>query len=149
LTDLRSPIRTCIACRARRDQAALLRFRRRRDGVVVPAVGRRDATGRSAYVCPSPVCVVDAVRRRALERALGRASVHRTAEPAPKRRRGAPALVVRVPEARELQATTVAALDREIDLLTRTGPLCGSPPHGARSRLQGLRDALGQPGRND
>jgi hypothetical protein len=81
--------------------------------------------------------MVDAVRRRALERALGR------------RRHGEPALVVRVPEARELSATTVAALDREIDLLTRTGSQCGSPPRSAWHRLSGLRDALGQPGRSE
>ena len=136
MTELRSPIRTCIACRVRRDQAALLRFRRRRDGVVVPAVGRRDAMGRSAYVCPTRDCMAQAVRRRAFERALGR------------RKSGEPAFVVRVPQAHELAATTAAALDHDIDLLARTGPLCGSPSR-AKHRLQGLRDALGQPGRND
>lgn len=114
-----------------------MRFRRRRDGVIVPSVARRGASGRSAYVCPSAACLADAVRRRGFERALSG--------------RGA-GLVVRVPVAPELAATTILALDREIDLLTRTGPLGGSH-HGARPRrqdlLQGLRTALGQPGRND
>lgn len=137
MTDSRSPTRTCIACRVRRDQGALLRFRRRRDGVVVPSVARRGASGRSAYVCASAACLADAVRRRGFERALSG--------------RGA-GLVVRVPVAGELSTTTILALDREIDLLARTGPLGGSH-HGARPRrqdvLQGLRTALEQPGRND
>lgn len=90
--------------------------------------------------------MVDAVRRRAFERALGR---RRSAEGAPPTRRGGePALIVRVPEAHELQATAIAALDRNIDLLARTGPLCGSP-RSAKHHLQSLRAALGQPGRND
>lgn len=65
------PVRTCVACRTRRPQRALVRLRRRSDGVVVPAMGRR-TRGRSAYLCPARACFEQALRRRALERALGR-----------------------------------------------------------------------------
>jgi hypothetical protein len=62
------PIRTCVGCRARRRQAELLRFRRRPDGQVVPAI--LTVRGRSAYLCPSRDCFDEALRRRAFARTL-------------------------------------------------------------------------------
>lgn len=62
------PIRTCIGCRNAAPQSAMLRLRRRPDGVVVWAGGR--AQGRSAYLCPDRACVVLAERRRAFSRAF-------------------------------------------------------------------------------
>ena len=63
-----APIRTCIGCRQAQPQSALLRLRRRPDGVVVWAGLRPE--GRSAYLCPDGVCVAQAERRRAFSRAF-------------------------------------------------------------------------------
>ena len=66
------PVRTCVGCRRRDDQAALLRVVANGTGVRVDV--RRRAPGRGAYVHPDPACVTAAVKRRAFPRAL-RASV--------------------------------------------------------------------------
>jgi len=64
-----APARTCVACRTRRDKAALLRIVRRPDGeVVLDESGRLD--GRGAYVCAEDGCRAAAIRRSALQRAL-------------------------------------------------------------------------------
>lgn len=78
------PVRTCVACRRRKEQAALVRL------AVAPRAGGTDAVvvdpqrrqpGRGAYVCPRRTCLEGALRRegRTLVRALrchpGRATV--------------------------------------------------------------------------
>ena len=114
-------VRTCVACRTRRPQRALVRLRRRPDGVVVPAVGRR-TRGRSAYLCPARACFEQAQRRRALERALGRV--------------GAP---------EELVPSVMAALDHELSNMQRTGDIGHCTRYDALSQL---RRGLSEPGRS-
>lgn len=60
-----SPIRTCIACRAKAPQESLMRVSRSRSGVV-----RLGAGGRSAYVCVNQECASDSLDRDRLSRAL-------------------------------------------------------------------------------
>ncbi len=62
------PVRTCLGCRRRDDQAALVRVVA--EGAVVRVDPRRRAPGRGAYVHPDPACVAAAVKRRAFARAL-------------------------------------------------------------------------------
>ncbi|MFO1541571.1 MAG: RNase P modulator RnpM [Chloroflexota bacterium] len=65
-----APVRTCVACRTERPKAALLRFVRRPGGdVTIDPTGRMP--GRGAYLCADPACLRLALRRSALERALG------------------------------------------------------------------------------
>lgn len=159
------PVRTCVACRTRRPQRALVRLRRRSDGVVVPALGRR-TRGRSAYLCPARACFDQAVRRRALERALGRmrsdslvavgdehegpleaASHEQGGEGRPGAAGGRPAPHrVRGPELGVLWPSVVAALDHELQNMQRTGDIGHQGPrYGA---LLELRRGLGEPGRS-
>ena len=63
-----APVRTCVGCRRREPQDALLRVVAV-DGTVAVDVRRR-APGRGAYVHPAPACVAAAVKRRAFGRAL-------------------------------------------------------------------------------
>lgn len=128
------PVRTCVACRTRRPQRTLVRLRRRSDGVVVPAVGRR-TQGRSAYLCPTHTCFARAARRRALERALGRSSS------ASDGRSGR----VRAVELDTLWSEVVAAVDEQIENLQRSGNIGRSRHHSA---LAMLRQALHEPGRS-
>ena len=62
------PVRTCLGCRRRDDQARLLRVVA--DGTTVVVDPRRRAPGRGAYVHPDPACVALAVKKRAFSRAL-------------------------------------------------------------------------------
>jgi uncharacterized protein len=70
-------VRTCVGCRHRDEQAALLRVVGEEPGptgmpwVVVPDPRRR-SQGRGAYVHPDPACVRLATERRAFGRALRR-----------------------------------------------------------------------------
>lgn len=64
------PQRTCIACRKRDDQSALIRLVRR-DTVVVDATSPR-LPGRGAYVHPS--CVDLLAPRKAIRRTFGAAA---------------------------------------------------------------------------
>lgn len=70
-----NPVRTCVGCRRRDDQAALLRVVAIRDEHVatrwrlVPDERRR-APGRGAYVHLDPECLQTAIARRAFGRAL-------------------------------------------------------------------------------
>ena len=59
------PIRTCVGCRERLEQAELARIRATPDGL---ACGR--GPGRGAYVCPDRVCLDAAIARKAVSRAL-------------------------------------------------------------------------------
>ena len=68
------PQRTCVGCRVRRPQPALLRVARRPDGTVCLDTDGR-GPGRGAYLCPDTACVAQAERRRAFNRAL-RGEVH-------------------------------------------------------------------------
>lgn len=67
-------MRTCVGCRRRDEQTALLRVVARQDGttprwLIVPD-GRRRGEGRGAYVHPDPRCLQTATARRAFGRAL-------------------------------------------------------------------------------
>jgi len=68
-TPAQEPRRTCIGCRAVREQHRLLRLTA--DGAGGVAVNPRRATGRGAYLCPSVACLEEALRRNVLSRALG------------------------------------------------------------------------------
>ena len=61
------PERTCIGCRSKRGQAALVRLTNQA-GRVVPA--HPGAPGRSAYLCPEQTCLEAAEKRRAFARAF-------------------------------------------------------------------------------
>lgn len=164
------PVRTCVACRTRRPQRALVRLRRRSDGVVVPAMGRR-TRGRSAYLCPARACFEQALRRRALERALGRSDsatldfgldstiADEAVAPEPtldappsepfapqsKGHRSRPHRA-RVPALEVLWPSVVAALDQELSNMQRTGDI---GHHGPRyDALSTLRRGLSEPGRS-
>lgn len=61
------PERTCVACRAKRPQAELLRVTLDAQGSLRLGPG----PGRGAYLCPgSPGCVTTLLRKRPLGRAL-------------------------------------------------------------------------------
>lgn len=66
LSTVRSPIRTCIACRRKEEQRALLRIARSPEGDLGLWVG----SGRSAYIHPAPDCIENAFQKGRLERAL-------------------------------------------------------------------------------
>lgn len=66
----RVPERTCVGCRTARAKRELVRLVRRPDGtVVLDPTGR--LAGRGAYLCHGAACAAAAIRRRALEHALG------------------------------------------------------------------------------
>ena len=63
------PVRTCIACRAKRPRTELIRITRSRDGrVTVDARG--GAPGRGAYLCPERACIDGALASDRLRRGL-------------------------------------------------------------------------------
>ena len=62
------PVRTCVGCRRRASQDALLRVVA--EGGTVAVDVRRRAPGRGAYLHPEASCVAAAVKRRAFARAL-------------------------------------------------------------------------------
>ncbi|MCX4244630.1 YlxR family protein [Paraliomyxa miuraensis] len=134
------PVRICVACRTRRPQRALVRLRRRSDGVVVPAVGRH-TRGRSAYLCPSRSCFERALKRRALERSLG------STRSEPLAQRGCSPSRPRVlgPDLEALWPSVAAALDHEIQNMQRSGDNSQNPRYDA---LVELRGGLGTPGRS-
>lgn len=66
----RAPLRTCVGCRGRAAKAALVRVVRSAEGTArIDPSGT--ASGRGAYVHPSPACVDAAERHGAFGRALG------------------------------------------------------------------------------
>jgi uncharacterized protein len=118
------PVRTCVACRTRRGASALVRMRRRSDGVVVPDAAHR-RSGRSAWVCPTRGCFATAVRRRAFHRALA----------------GAQRLAVRDPELSALWTSVLDDVDARLALLVRT--TAGDPRSSAQvSALAALQSSL-------
>jgi predicted RNA-binding protein YlxR (DUF448 family) len=62
------PVRTCLGCRRRDEQARLVRVVA--DGTAVAVDPRRRAPGRGAYVHPDAACVALAVKKRAFGRLL-------------------------------------------------------------------------------
>lgn len=68
-----APIRTCVGCRTRRPQSELLRVKRQGHGAIAPALpASRGSAGRSAYLCPSRICLDQAIRRGGIQRAFAR-----------------------------------------------------------------------------
>ena len=63
-----NPVRTCLGCRSRAPQSALLRVVAR-DGTVIPDAAAI-LPGRGAWVHPAQDCLATAVKRRAFGRAL-------------------------------------------------------------------------------
>lgn len=122
----RVPRRTCVGCRSQHAQAELLRFRRRRDGHVVAALGRREAAGRGAWLCPRASCFVAAERQRAFARAY---ATGRRPDGKP-----SPAEVHFDPLAAWTEVS--ARLTRELELLDRCSPaLHDHPRRRALARL--------------
>lgn len=69
------PQRTCVACRRSDAKRGLIRVVRDAEGrVAVDETGRRN--GRGAYLCHDPLCWANAVKRKALERALRIEQLH-------------------------------------------------------------------------
>jgi len=114
-------LRTCVGCRRKRRQADLLRFQRRRDGEVIPAI--RPGAGRSAYLCPSRTCYDLAVRRKGLARSLS----------------GPAGLTVRV-DSNILWSAVGRSLEREVELLQHTA----IAPGRLMTTLTALQVALSQ-----
>ena len=63
-----TPVRTCVGCRVRAGQSALLRVVAR-DGLLEPDAAAV-LPGRGAWVHPSAECVSTAIKRKAFGRAL-------------------------------------------------------------------------------
>ena len=68
MTTQKSPIRTCISCRARYDQPDLYRFSL--DGTNVKVDQDMRGNGRGAYVCSNSKCLTLAMNSDRLDRAL-------------------------------------------------------------------------------
>ena len=62
------PVRTCIGCRSRAPRSALIRLVIQQEQLVVDET--KSAAGRGAWIHPELVCVEQADRRRAWQRAL-------------------------------------------------------------------------------
>ncbi len=62
------PRRTCVGCRSVREQACLVRIVSDGAGGALVSPGR--GAGRGAYCCPTGSCLEQALRRKALARAL-------------------------------------------------------------------------------
>lgn len=65
----KKPERTCVGCRTVRPKMELVRVVRQPDGTVELDTGGK-MPGRGAYVCPDVNCLDEAVKRKALDRAL-------------------------------------------------------------------------------
>ncbi len=65
----RRPLRTCVACREKRDQRELMRITASKDGVVT-LDSQQKLPGRGAYICYRQECVEKAKKRDLLRRAL-------------------------------------------------------------------------------
>ena len=74
MTDVATPMRTCVGCRSVKDQASLVRYVRGGDG---EPFASRTATGRGAWVCEARACFDKAVKTRAFDRAWKTRSSHR------------------------------------------------------------------------
>lgn len=65
----KKPERTCVGCRTVRPKNEMVRVVRQPDGTVELDKGGK-MPGRGAYVCPDASCLEQAVKRKALDRAL-------------------------------------------------------------------------------
>lgn len=125
------PTRSCIACRTRQAQPRMLRYALR-GRELVPRVGVRAMSGRSAYLCPRRACLERALKRRAFGRAFAG--------------RSRPVSFDAV-ELDQLWARTLASIQEELRLLERSARDPGTHPrHIELQRL--LSDLSSQlPGR--
>ena len=122
------PMRTCVGCRHVRPQAELLRTRFQsgrpvpalRPAVAASGVPPERKTGRSAYLCPSRPCLVQAVRRGSFARTFQAGPVTADVD--------------------TLWAALSDSVNRESDLMRRSGP-------GRVHRLQSLAATLNASGR--
>lgn len=64
------PQRSCIGCGLKTDKNNLIRVVRRPDGVLVIDKKGKEP-GRGAYICHNTDCLKEAIRKKAIERALG------------------------------------------------------------------------------
>lgn len=63
------PLRMCMVCRNRAEKDKLVRVVKQPDGkIVLDSTGKMP--GRGAYLCRDKECILDARKRRALERAF-------------------------------------------------------------------------------
>jgi len=66
----RIPMRQCLGCRVMKPKAELIRIVRTPEGeIVLDRKGK--ANGRGAYICPCVTCFEGAVKKKAVEHALG------------------------------------------------------------------------------
>ncbi len=64
------PMRQCLGCREMKPKADLIRVVRSPEGEIsLDTRGKK--SGRGAYVCPNEACYRQAVKSKAIERALG------------------------------------------------------------------------------
>lgn len=70
--DFGEPIRTCVGCRRREPQSALIRvvYQNHARGVVVVVDDNRALPGRGAWLHPNHRCVTRAIKKRALNHAF-------------------------------------------------------------------------------
>ncbi|MBR6326216.1 MAG: YlxR family protein [Lachnospiraceae bacterium] len=65
----KKPLRTCVGCGQQKDKKELIRVLRAADGsFLLDATGR--ANGRGAYLCPDADCLMQAQKRKGLERSF-------------------------------------------------------------------------------
>ncbi|MGI6037692.1 MAG: RNase P modulator RnpM [Limnochordia bacterium] len=65
----RIPSRTCVGCRTVKAKKEMWRIVREPTGnISFDETGKR--SGRGAYICPSPQCLAEALKSKALSRAL-------------------------------------------------------------------------------
>lgn len=135
------PMRTCVGCRHVRPQAELLRTRCLH-GKAVPAMravqtrgllsssvpsDRRRAVGRAAYLCPSRSCLIQAARRGGFARTFRAGPVTADVD--------------------ALWADLSDEVNRESDLLQRSGVAGATTPTARIHRLQVLAAAMHASGR--
>ncbi len=65
------PLRSCIGCGLKTDKIKLIRVVRKPDGVLVIDKKGKEP-GRGAYICHNADCLKEAIRKKAIERALGK-----------------------------------------------------------------------------
>lgn len=69
MSEKKTPIRSCVSCRASIDKGSLIRIVRNSDGVVrIDPTGKMP--GRGAYLCGRKECLAVAVKSNKLEKAL-------------------------------------------------------------------------------
>lgn len=68
----RQPVRMCAGCNERKPKKELIRVVRTPDGeILIDRTGKK--SGRGAYLCDDPACLLKARKRKSLERAFGAA----------------------------------------------------------------------------